>query len=130
MGICISIFGVFMYNDYSGIGALVILVGYIAFFSISQGPVVWVYLSELFPNKVRGSVMAIAVFAQWLANYLVSQTFPIMADEKGQLYQDYNGAFPFWLYGSFCVLAVIFIWKMMPETKGKTLEEIEEIWQE
>lgn len=128
MGCCIILFGFLTYAQYSGVGALIALIGYIAFFSISQGPIVWVYLSELFPNKVRGAVMAIAVFAQWMANYIVSQTFPMMADESGDLYQVYNGAFPFWLYGLFCVFAVIFILKLMPETKGKSLEEIEGIW--
>ena len=128
MGICILLFGYFTYQQYSGTAALIVLLGYIAFFSISQGPIVWVYLSELFPNKIRGTVMAMAVFAQWLANYIVSQTFPIMADESGVLYQKFNGAFPFWLYGFFCVIAVIFTWRLVPETKGKSLEEIEKNW--
>lgn len=128
MGICILIFGMFTYNQYEGVGALPALVGYIAFFSISQGPIVWVYLAELFPNKVRGTVMSLAVFAQWLANYMVSQTFPMMADESGYLFQTYHGAFPFWLYGAFCFVAIIFIWKLVPETKGKGLEEIEKYW--
>ncbi len=128
MGVCIFIFGQMTYMQYSGTGSLIALVGYIAFFSISQGPIVWVYLSEIFPNKVRGIAMSIAVFAQWAANYMVSQTFPIMADEKGALYQKYHGAFPFWLYGSFCLVAIIFIWKLVPETKGKTLEQLEAIW--
>ena len=128
MGICILLFGYFTYQQYSGTAALIVLLGYIAFFSISQGPIVWVYLSELFPNKIRGTVMAMAVFAQWLANYIVSQTFPIMADETGALYQKFNGAFPFWLYGFFCIIAVIFTWRLVPETKGKSLEEIEKNW--
>ena len=117
-----------MYYEIYGYFALAVLVGYIAFFSISQGPIVWVYLSELFPNKVRGVAISLAVFAQWLANYLVSQTFPILADENGSLYNDYNGAAPFWIFGFFCFVAVIFIWKLVPETKGKTLEEIEKHW--
>lgn len=128
MGVCIFIFGQLTYNGYYGNWSLVALIGYIAFFSFSQGPIVWVYLSEIFPNKVRGVAMSIAVLAQWTANYLVSQTFPMMADEKGSLYQDYHGAFPFWLYGSFCLIAIVFIWRMMPETKGKTLEQLESIW--
>ncbi|MDO6801657.1 sugar porter family MFS transporter [Wenyingzhuangia sp. 1_MG-2023] len=128
MGVCIILFGVLMYNQYSGIFALVVLVGYIAFFSLSQGPIVWVYLSELFPNKVRGAVMSMAVLAQWTANYLVSQTFPMMADESGTIYQTFHGGFPFWLYGIFCFIAVVFTWKMVPETKGKSLEQIETYW--
>jgi hypothetical protein len=88
---------------------LAVLVLYIAFFSFSQGSIVWVYLSEIFPNKVRGIAMSIAVFAHWLSNFLVYQTFPVMADEKGSLYQDYNGAAPFRMYGFFCLLAVLFI---------------------
>lgn len=128
MGICIFTFGFLTYAQNSGPLALISLVGYIAFFSISQGPIVWVYLSELFPNKVRGVAMSVAVFAQWLANYIVSQTFPMLADKEGQIYQDYNGAFPFWLYGIFCIIAVVFIWALVPETKGKSLEQIEKHW--
>lgn len=128
MGVCILIFSACMYYEIYGYFALAVLVGYIAFFSISQGPIVWVYLSELFPNKVRGVAISLAVFAQWLANYLVSQTFPILADENGSLYNDYNGAAPFWIFGFFCFVAVLFIWKLVPETKGKTLEEIEKHW--
>ncbi|WP_020533916.1 sugar porter family MFS transporter [Flexithrix dorotheae] len=128
MGIMIFIFGQLMYMEILSVANLTVLVLYIAFFSFSQGPIVWVYLSEIFPNKVRGIAMSIAVFAQWLANYAVSQTFPIMADEEGYLFQEFNGAFPFWMYGGFCILAVIFIWKLLPETKGKSLEQLESIW--
>jgi MFS transporter, SP family, xylose:H+ symportor len=128
MGVAIFVFGQLIYGGILNVSNLVVLVLYIAFFSFSQGPIVWVYLSEIFPNKVRGVAMSIAVFAQWLANYAVSQTFPMMADPEGSLYQDYNGAFPFWLYGGFCVIAVFFIWKFVPETKGKSLEELETLW--
>lgn len=128
MGVMIFVFGQLMYMQILSVANLVVLVLYIACFSFSQGPIVWVYLSEIFPNKVRGIAMSIAVFAQWLANYVVSQTFPMMADETGYLYQEFNGAFPFWLYGGFCALAVVFIWKLLPETKGKTLEEMEQLW--
>lgn len=130
MGVMIFVFGQLMYMEILSVANLAVLVLYIAFFSFSQGPIVWVYLSEIFPNKVRGFAMSIAVFAQWLANFVVSQTFPIMADEKVSLYQDYNGAAPFWMYGFFCLLALFFIWKLVPETKGKSLEELEDIWSE
>lgn len=128
MGIMIFVFGQLMYMQILSVANLIVLVLYIACFSFSQGPIVWVYLSEIFPNKVRGIAMSLAVFAQWLANYAVSQTFPMMADESGYLYKAFNGAFPFWMYGGSCVLAVIFIWKLLPETKGKTLEEMEQLW--
>lgn len=130
MGVFIFIFGQLIYGGILNVSNLIVLVLYIAFFSFSQGPIVWVYLSEIFPNKVRGVAMSIAVFAQWLANYAVSQTFPMMADTEGYLHKEFNGAFPFWLYGGFCVIAVIFIWKFVPETKGKSLEELESLWKE
>jgi len=110
-----------------GVWVLVFILTYIASFGMSLGPVVWVVLSEIFPTRIRGRAMGIATLALWAANYVVSQTFPIL-NEHPWLVQKFNHAFPFWLYGSMCVVTVLFVWRFVPETKGKSLEEIETMW--
>ena len=106
---------------------LVFILGYIACFAMSVGPVTWVILSEIFPTGIRGRAMAIATVCLWLANYVVTQTFTIM-DESRWLVERFHHGFPFWIYAVFCVVSVAFIWRFVPETKGKTLEEIERSW--
>ena len=102
------------------------MLGYIAGFAMSWGPVTWVLLSEIYPNSIRGA-MAIAVAAQWLANLLISWTFPILNDSSW-LTLRFNHGFAYWIYGLMGILAALFVWKFVPETKGKSLEEIEKIW--
>jgi len=86
-----------------------------------------VILSEIFPTRIRGVAMAIATVCLWIANLLVSQTFPMMA-ENAWLLERFHQAFPFWLYGAFCVVLLLFVVRYVPETKGKSLEEIEKMW--
>lgn len=114
-------------NTKPGLIYLITAVTYIAGFSLSWGPIVWVMLSEMFPNSIKGKAMAIAVAAQWIANYLVSQTFPMMRDSSALNAVFHNG-FPFYVYGACSILAALFVWKFVPETKGKTLEAIEGLW--
>jgi SP family xylose:H+ symportor-like MFS transporter len=109
-----------------GILALIFMLLYVASFAMSWGPVTWVLLSEIFPNSIRGA-MGIAVAAQWLANLLVSTTFPMMNDSTFLATKFHNG-FPYWIYAVMGVLSAIFMWKLVPETKGKTLEELEKTW--
>jgi len=106
---------------------LIFILGYIASFAMSVGPVVWVILSEIFPTKIRGRAMAIATFFLWVANFIISQTFPMM-DENKFLVEKFNHGFPFFIYALFCVVLIIVVWKLIPETKGKSLEEIEKFW--
>jgi SP family xylose:H+ symportor-like MFS transporter len=106
---------------------LCFMLTYTAGFAFSWGPVCWVMLSEIFPNSVRSGVMSIAVAAQWASNFLVSWTFPIM-DKNETLVKLFNHGFSYWIYGLFALLAALFVWKMLPETKGKTLEEMESLW--
>ena len=106
---------------------LVAILGYIAAFALSVGPVTWVLLSEIYPTRHRGRAMAIATFCLWTANYIISQTFPMM-DKNDWLVAKFNHGFPFLLYGAFSVIAVLFVWRSIPETKGKSLEEIERSW--
>ena len=110
-----------------GLWALVAVVAYIAGFALSWGPVVWVLLAEMFPNSIKGKAMAIAVAAQWLANLFVSWSFKVL-DGNGWLNAHFNHGFSYWIYGSMSVLSVVFVLRFVPETKGRTLESIQELW--
>jgi MFS transporter, SP family, xylose:H+ symportor len=110
-----------------GVVALLCMLLYIAGFAVSWGPVVWVLLSEIFPNQIRGKAMAVAVAAQWIANFLVSATFPILNDNPYLLNAFHHG-FAYWIYGVMSILAAVFMWKLVPETKGRTLEQMEALW--
>ncbi len=103
-----------------GISTLVFIIIYTASFMMSWGPICWVLIAEIFPNKIRGQAIAIAVAAQWTANYLISSTYPPM--------MEFSGALTYGFYGTMAILSAIFVWKMVPETKGKTLEEMEKLW--
>jgi SP family xylose:H+ symportor-like MFS transporter len=107
--------------------ALAAVVVYILGFSFSWGPVVWVMLSEIFPNSVRGKAMSIAVAAQWIMNFIVSSTFPVM-DGSSALNSHFNHGFAYWVYGVCAVLAALFVIRFVPETKGRPLESIQELW--
>jgi SP family xylose:H+ symportor-like MFS transporter len=107
--------------------ALVAVVVYILGFSFSWGPCVWVMLSEIFPNSIRGKAMSVAVAAQWLMNFVVSMTFPMM-DGSPFLNAHFNHGFAYWVYGVCSVLAAVFVIRFVPETKGRTLESIQELW--
>jgi SP family xylose:H+ symportor-like MFS transporter len=105
---------------------LVSILVYIACFGLSVGPITWVILAEIYPTAVRGRALGIATCALWLADFAVTQTFPMM-DENKWLVEHFRHAFPFYLYSFFC-LVLIGVMKFVPETKGKSLEEIEVMW--
>jgi len=109
-----------------GLTPLLCVLLYIAGFAVSWGPVVWVLLSEIFPNQIRGKAMAVAVAAQWIANFLVSTTFLIL-DKNPYLTEKFHHGFAYWIYGVMSVLAALFM-LMVPETKGKTLEQMQKLW--
>ena len=103
-----------------GKNVLFYLLGYIAFFAFSQGAVIWVFISEIFPNSVRSQGGSLGSFTHWIMAAIISWTFPIIVEGSQ------NGAFySFIFYSIMMVIAFIFIWKVMPETKGRTLEEIQ-----
>jgi SP family xylose:H+ symportor-like MFS transporter len=110
-----------------GLGALVAVVVYIAGFALSWGPVAWVMLSEMFPNAIKGKAMGIAVAAQWIANWVVSTSFKVI-DGNSVLNGMFNHGFAYWVYGGFSVLAALFVIRYVPETKGRSLEAIQELW--
>jgi SP family xylose:H+ symportor-like MFS transporter len=110
--------------SYVAIAAVVV---YIIGFSFSWGPVTWVMLSEIYPNSIKGKAMSIAVAAQWIANFVVSQTFP-MLDGSSALNAAFNHGFAYWLYGAGGILAALFVLRFVPETKQHSLEAIEGLW--
>jgi len=101
---------------------------FIGSFAMSMGPIVWVMLSEMFPNKIRSVAMAVAVSAQWAANYFVAQTFPMVMSSETNNGPFWNGSLPYFIFILFIVFIIIFTFKFIPETKGKSLEELENVW--
>jgi SP family xylose:H+ symportor-like MFS transporter len=126
MGLSMACLGLAFYSGNLGLAALLFMLTYTAGFALSWGPVTWVLLSEIFPNSIRGA-MSIAVAAQWIANLLVSWTFPVMNDNSW-LTAEFNHGFSYWIYAVMGFLAALFVWKLVPETKGKSLEEMERLW--
>ncbi|MBN1118027.1 MAG: D-xylose transporter XylE [Bacteroidales bacterium] len=126
MAISMTGLGFAFFLGLPGIAALIFMLLYVASFAVSWGPVTWVLLAEIFPNSIRGA-MGIAVAAQWLSNLLVSTTFPMMNDSTFLTEKFHNG-FAYWIYAVMGILAALFMWKLVPETKGKTLEDLEKIW--
>ena len=124
MGISLAGLGIAAAMGSTAAWVLVFVVGYIACFAMSLGPVVWVVIAEIFPTKIRGRAMAVATLLLWAANFVVSQTFPII-NEDAWLVSTFHHAFPFWMYAAFCAVMLVFVHRVVPETKGKTLEEIE-----
>lgn len=127
MGVSLIALGFAAYAQRVEVWALAFVLGYIACFALAVGPVTWVILSEIFPTKVRGRALAIATLCLWAANFVVSQTFPMM-NENVWLVERFHHGFPFWIYGVLCAVEVLFVWRWIPETKGKSLEEIERMW--
>ncbi|SFW24771.1 D-xylose transporter XylE [Cellulophaga fucicola] len=128
MAIAMFTLGTAFYTSSLGVFALACMLVYVAGFAMSWGPVAWVLLAEIFPNNIRGKALAVAVAAQWIANYFVSWTFP-MIDKNSYLIEKFNHGFAYWIYGLMGVLAALFVWKFIPETKGKTLEEMNDLWE-
>jgi MFS transporter, SP family, xylose:H+ symportor len=110
-----------------GGAALVVVLAYIAGFAFSWGPVTWVLLSEMFPNPIKGKAMGVAVAAQWIANLIVSWSFKVL-DGNSALNALFNHGFCYWLYGLLSIAAGLFVWRCVPETKGRSLEEMERLW--
>ncbi|WP_040279550.1 sugar porter family MFS transporter [Psychroserpens damuponensis] len=111
-----------------GVLSLIGVLLFIASFALSMGPVVWVLLSEMFPNKIRSVAMSVAVAAQWAANYVVSQSFPVVMGSEVNNSAAWNGSLPYYIFIAFILIIVFVTYKFIPETKGKTLEEIEDFW--
>lgn len=120
--------GISLQQQHIGIISLIGILLFIASFAMSMGPVVWVVLSEIFPNRIRSVAFSVAVAAQWAANYVVSQTFPMITESEVNLNSFWNGSLPYFVFTFFIGFTLFFTYKFIPETKNKTLEEMENIW--
>ena len=110
----------FYTQDFGGYSVMIYLIGFIAFFAFSQGAVIWVFISEIFPNTVRAKGQALGSSTHWVMAAIISWTFPILAESS-----ELGGAYAFTLFSAMMVLQLIFVWKVLPETKGKSLEQIQ-----
>ncbi len=97
------------------------ILSYVAFFAVGLGPVVWLLLSEIFPTRIRGRAMSLATISLWIACFIVSLTFLSLVNVLTM-------AGAFWLYAVLCAVTFVFVWRVIPETRGKSLEEIERSW--
>ncbi|WP_407932843.1 MULTISPECIES: sugar porter family MFS transporter [unclassified Dysgonomonas] len=121
IGLCMiyAVLGACYYFQISGFAVLMLVVMAIACYAMTLAPITWVVISEIFPNKIRGMAMAVSTFALWTACFILTFTFPILNSSLGA----YG---TFWLYGLICLLGFVFTKKYLPETKGKSLEQIED----
>ena len=121
--------GITLQQQSIGILSLLGVLIFIGSFAMSMGPVVWVILSEMFPNKIRSVAMSVAVAGQWAANYLVTQTFPMVTGSEVNNNSFWNGSLPYFIFIGFILIIIFITYKFIPETKGKSLEDIESIWE-
>lgn len=120
LAVIYAIMGYFYYAHITGLPLLILVLVAIAIYAMSLAPIVWVILSEIFPNRIRGVAMSISTFALWIASALLVQTFPFLNEGLGT-----SGTF--WVYGVICALGFVFVKRRLPETKNKSLEEIEDL---
>ena len=130
LGMAIGAFGVAVTFGHAGMEFFTAasLLVYSASFMFSWGPITWVLIAEIFPNTIRGGAVAIAVAFQWIFNFIVSSTFVPMFNMHLTEGDDFGHWFTYGLYGVICVIAALFVWKLVPETKGKTLEDMTALW--
>lgn len=122
-GMAICLFGIgllYQFDLTSGPWLLILILGFVACFATSVGPIPWVIISEIFPTKTRGIAMSLSVIVLWIGVVLISQFTPLLL-ELGE-------TMTFWIFMVNAIILWIFIYKVIPETKGKTLEEIEQNW--
>jgi len=131
IGMAVGAFGVAVSNltEVAPIVPVVSIMVYSASFMFSWGPICWVLIAEIFPNTIRSAAVAIAVAFQWIFNFIVSSTFvPMYNMRLGEMGDNFGHMFAYALYGVICVLAAWFVYRLVPETKGKTLEDMTALW--
>lgn len=128
MGLGFLILGTTLMMDQVGLLSLLGILMFIASFALSMGPVVWVLLSEMFPNRIRSIAMSVAVAVQWAMNYVVAQSFPVVVDSEANRGAFWNGSLPYFIFIAFIIIIFVFTKRFIPETKGKSLEELEKVW--
>lgn len=121
--VALAMVGWMFHAGQSGVPLLLCVIGFIAAFAVAMGPIGWLFCSEIFPNKVRGRAMSVAAFTVWVSCYLVAQTFPMLNDSPV-----IGPAKTFWIYAGVSLLSFLFVLALIPETKGRTLEDIERMW--
>ena len=130
LGMALGAFGVAVTfgNESLALVTAASLLVYSASFMFSWGPITWVLIAEIFPNTIRGGAVAIAVAFQWISNFIVSSSFVPMFNMHLTEGDDFGHWFTYGLYGIICVIAALFVWRLVPETKGKTLEDMSKLW--
>jgi MFS transporter, SP family, arabinose:H+ symporter len=118
IGLCHALLGASYMLGIQGLPVLAITLTAIGFYSMSLAPIAWVLISEIFPNRIRGVAVSVAASSLWMACFVLTYTFPLLKASLGM-----SGTF--WLYGAICFLGFVVVYRQVPETKGKTLEQIE-----
>jgi MFS family permease len=118
LAVIYTVMGLCYHGGVKGLPMLLLVLAAIGCYGMSLAPVTWVVISEIFPNRIRGAAMSVAVTSLWIACFILTYTFPILNAKLGS-------AGTFWLYAGICVAGFVFILLKLPETKGKSLEEIE-----
>ena len=121
--VALALVGWMFHTQAQGVSLLLCVVLFIAAFAMALGPVGWLFCSEIFPNKVRGRAMSLAALTVWVSCYIVAQTFPMLNDDP-----NIGPAKTFWAYAAVSLFAFLFVLLFIPETKGRTLEQIEKMW--
>ncbi len=123
--VALALVGWMFHAGHQGLPLLLGIIGFIAAFAMALGPIPWILCSEIFPTKIRGRAMSVATFVIWTSCYLVAQTFPMLNDSR-----EVGPAKTFWIYAAFSLVALVFVFGRVPETKGRSLEDIEASWRE
>ncbi len=121
MALALALIGIAFHQHWGGTVMLYVVIGYCVAFGIGLGPVMWLLISEIYPTKIRGKAMSLATLSVWGANWLVAVTFLTLLNRAGP-------SKTFWLYGIISIAAFVFCYLFVPETKGRTLEQIEHHW--
>jgi SP family sugar porter-like MFS transporter len=120
LAVVYAVMGASFQGQAQGTAVLLLVLSAIGCYSFSLAPVTWVVLAEIFPNRIRGAAMSVSVSALWIGCFTLTYTFPWLNQTLGM-------AGTFWMYASICVAGFVFILRRLPETKGKTLEDIERL---
>jgi sugar porter (SP) family MFS transporter len=127
MGAGLAAMGIFFHLHVTGLAVPLTMMFAVAAYSMTLAPLTWLIMAEIFPNHLRGMGMAVVSTALWIADFVTSFSFPAVTEFFERRYGSAAGAF--WLFAALCVVTFVFCWRMVPETKGKTLEEIGSWWQ-
>jgi SP family xylose:H+ symportor-like MFS transporter len=127
MGLSMIALGVLFHANQTGVFALLAICAYLAGFAVSFGPIVWIMLTEIYPEPIKGQAMSLAVAAQWIANLLVSATFPVMLGND-TLNAAWNHGFAFWVYGACGLAAAFVVMHYVPETRGVDSDSLAALW--